>query len=146
MAWLYLLIAGFFEIGWAMGMKFNHGFTRFWPTAAMLACMVGSLAFLSFALKSIPIGTGYAIWTGIGAAGTAAVGMIWLGESGDAVRVVCVGFIIMGVLGLKFAADRKEQPSGASSQIRDATSTDWQCPKIFPLHTNSEAPAESARP
>ena len=109
MAWFYLLIAGFFEIGWAMGMKLNHGFTRFWPTAATLVCMVSSLAFLSFSLKSIPIGTGYAVWTGIGAAGTAMLGMVLLGESRDILRLVCLGLIVVGVLGLKFVADRSER-------------------------------------
>jgi quaternary ammonium compound-resistance protein SugE len=103
MPWLYLLIAGLFEVVWALSMKFNHGFTRLWPSAATLLCALGSLVFFSTALKSIPIGTGYAVWTGIGAAGTALLGMVFFGESRDLIRLLCVALIVAGVIGLKVA-------------------------------------------
>jgi quaternary ammonium compound-resistance protein SugE len=83
MAWLYLIIAGLLEIGWAIGLKYTHGFSRLWPSIATGACMIVSFAFLSLSLKTIPIGTGYAVWTGIGAAGTALFGIAMLGEPRD---------------------------------------------------------------
>ncbi len=103
MAWLFLFVAGLLEVGWAVGLKYTVGFTRLWPSVATIVAMVASFAFLSQALKTIPVGTGYAVWTGIGAAGTATIGMIWLGESRAMLRVVCLGLIVAGVLGLKFA-------------------------------------------
>ena len=100
MAWFYLLLAGLLEVGWAIGLKYTHGFTRLWPSVATVACMVVSFAFLSLALKTLPVGTAYAVWTGIGAVGTAVLGMVLLGESRDAARVVCLVLIVAGIVGL----------------------------------------------
>jgi quaternary ammonium compound-resistance protein SugE len=104
MAWLYLIIAGLLEIGWAIGLKYTHGFSRLWPSVATVACMIVSFALLSLSLKTIPIGTGYAVWTGIGAAGTALFGIMILGEPRDAGRVLCLLLIVAGVVGLKLTS------------------------------------------
>ena len=104
MAWTYLIIAGVLEIGWAIGLKYTAGFTKFWPSVATIAGMMASFGLLSVALKTIPVGTGYAVWTGLGAAGTAIVGMLLLGESREVLRICCIGLIVAGVVGLKFAA------------------------------------------
>lgn len=104
MAWIYLVIAGLLEIGWAVGLKYTQGFSRLWPSVATIAAMTASFAFLSAALKTIPVGTGYAVWTGIGAAGTAVIGMMFLGESREVLRIVCIALILAGVVGLKFAS------------------------------------------
>jgi quaternary ammonium compound-resistance protein SugE len=101
MPWVYLFIAGLTEIAWAIGLKQSHGWTRFWPSVITAALMIVSFAFLSLALKTLPIGTAYAVWTGIGAAGTAIVGIYFFGESRDAMRVICIGLIIAGVAGLR---------------------------------------------
>ena len=102
MAWIYLVIAGLLEVGWAIGLKYSQGFTRLWPTVGTIALMIASFLLLAQALKIIPVGTGYAVWTGIGAAGTALIGMLVLGESQAPLRLVCIGLIIAGVLGLKW--------------------------------------------
>jgi quaternary ammonium compound-resistance protein SugE len=107
MAWIQLVIAGLLEIGWAIGLKYTEGFSRLWPSVATIAAMIASFALLAAALKTIPVGTGYAVWTGIGASGTAIIGMVFLGESRDVLRVVCLVLIVAGVVGLKFAS-----PSG----------------------------------
>jgi quaternary ammonium compound-resistance protein SugE len=104
MAWTYLLIAGLLEIGWAIGLKYTDGFSRLWPSVGTIACMIASFGFLAVALKTIPVGTGYAVWTGIGAAGTAILGMLVLGESKDVARLACLGLIIAGVIGLKWVS------------------------------------------
>lgn len=104
MAWTYLFIAGLLEIGWAIGLKYTDGFSRLWPSVGTIACMIASFGFLAVALKTIPVGTGYAVWTGIGAAGTAILGMLVLGESKDLARVACIGLIIAGVIGLKWVS------------------------------------------
>jgi quaternary ammonium compound-resistance protein SugE len=104
MAWVYLFIAGLLEVGWAIGLKYTNGFSRLLPSVGTVACMIVSFVFLSLALKSIPVGTGYAVWTGIGAAGTAMLGMALFGESKDAARLVCIGLIVAGVVGLKFVS------------------------------------------
>lgn len=106
MAWVYLVIAGLLEIGWAIGLKYTYGFSRLWPSVATVVCMAVSFVFLSLSLKTIPIGTGYAVWTGIGAAGTALFGILVLGESRDIARVLCILLIIAGVLGLKMTSAR----------------------------------------
>jgi len=103
MAWIYLLLAGLLEIGWAIGLKYTDGFTRLWPSVATALTMAASFGLLSLALRTIPMGTAYAVWTGIGAAGTAAFGMAFLGESRDVIRLVFLLLIIGGVAGLKFA-------------------------------------------
>lgn len=103
MAWILLIAAGLFEIAWAVGLKFTDGFTRFWPTLGTVAALVISFALLGIAAKSLPIGTAYAIWTGIGAVGTAIFGIILFGEPTTPLRLACLGLIIIGILGLKFA-------------------------------------------
>ncbi|OWK39448.1 DMT family transporter [Fimbriiglobus ruber] len=104
MAWVYLLVAALFEIGWAVGLKYSQGFTKFWPSVLTIAAMVLSLFFLAVAVRSIPVGTGYAIWTGIGAVGTATLGIILFAEPVTAWRVGCLLLILCGVVGLKIAA------------------------------------------
>lgn len=101
MAWIWLLLAGAAEIAWMVELKFSHGFTRLWWSAATLATMGLSLFFISFAVREIPMGTAYAVWTGIGAAGIAAVGMLFFGEPRTALRVACIACIVIGIAGLK---------------------------------------------
>ncbi len=102
--WLFLLIAGFFEVAWALGLKYTYGFTRPLPSLLTLAAMGFSFFFLSQALRTIPVGTAYAVWTGIGAVGTALFGMLWFGEPAGFVRVFCLLLIIGGILGLKLSS------------------------------------------
>src|SRR4249920_3770718 len=97
MNWILLLVAGLFEIGWAIGLKYTEGFTRLWPSVWTVASMVISLALLGFALKTIPVGTGYAVWTGIGAAGTAILGIILFAEPATALRLGSIGLIVAGI-------------------------------------------------
>lgn len=104
MAWIYLVIAGLLEIGWAIGLKYTEGWSRLWPSTWTALAMVGSIVCLAQALKVIPVGTGYAIWTGIGAAGTAALGIILFGESAAAARLLCIGLIVSGIIGLKLTS------------------------------------------
>jgi quaternary ammonium compound-resistance protein SugE len=101
MAWIYLFFAGLFEIGWAIGLKYTQGFTRLVPTLLTVASMVVSLGLLGLSLKVLPVGTAYAIWTGIGTVGTVALGIVLLGESANALRLACIGLIVVGILGLK---------------------------------------------
>jgi quaternary ammonium compound-resistance protein SugE len=103
-AWLALLVAGLLEVAWALGLKASEGLTRFWPTVAMLSAIGLSFACLSFSLKSVPFGTAYALWTGIGAVGTVLAGMLAFGESIDAFRIGCLTLIIAGMLGLKLVS------------------------------------------
>jgi quaternary ammonium compound-resistance protein SugE len=100
-AWLTLLVAGLLEVGWAVGLKYTDGFSRLGPTVLTVASMGLSLALLGLALKTLPLGTAYAIWTGIGTIGTAALGMALFGESADAPRLLCIGLIVAGIAGLK---------------------------------------------
>ncbi|MBX3597653.1 MAG: quaternary ammonium compound efflux SMR transporter SugE [Rhizobiaceae bacterium] len=104
MAWIYLLIAGLFEIGWAIGLKYTDGFTRLWPTVWTACSMLASIVLLGLALKTLPVGTGYAVWTGIGAVGTAILGVALLGEPATAMRVASIGLIVAGIIGLKLAS------------------------------------------
>ncbi|WP_374499953.1 quaternary ammonium compound efflux SMR transporter SugE [Zoogloea sp.] len=104
MAWFTLLLAGLLEIGWAIGLKYTQGFTRLWPSVATLASMLASLLLLASALRILPLGTAYAIWTGIGAVGTVVLGIILFGEPATAGRLVCVGLIVTGIAGLKLLA------------------------------------------
>lgn len=104
MDWIILIIAGIFEIVWATGLKFTEGFTRLGPSVGTLAAMAISMILLAQALKTIPVGTGYAVWTGIGAAGTAIMGIILFDESRNAIRLVCIGLIIIGILGIKLSS------------------------------------------
>lgn len=101
LSWLILLLAGLFEIGWAVGIKYTAGFTRLWPSVFTLAAMAVSVGLLSIAMKTLPAGTSYAVWTGIGTAGTALLGVILLGEKMSAGQWVCIGLILCGVAGLK---------------------------------------------
>ncbi|HEY3352026.1 MAG TPA: quaternary ammonium compound efflux SMR transporter SugE [Polyangia bacterium] len=104
MPWLILFLAGLLETTWAVGLKYTHGFSRLWPSVVTVAAMIGSFLLLSLALKSIPVGTGYAVWTGIGAAGTAIVGIVVLGEPGSVPRLLCIGLILAGVVGLRLVS------------------------------------------
>jgi quaternary ammonium compound-resistance protein SugE len=101
MVWVILFLAGLFEIGWAAGLKYSEGFTRFWPSLATLVFMVLSVALLGVALRGIPLGTAYAVWTGIGAAGTVIAGIVLFAEPAGVGRLACVGLIIAGIVGLK---------------------------------------------
>jgi quaternary ammonium compound-resistance protein SugE len=103
MAWLYLAVAGLLEIGWAVGLKYTEGFTRPWPTAATVVSMIASLGLLGLATRDLPIGTAYAVWTGIGAAGTALLGLWLFAEPATPARLACIGLIVAGVVGLKLA-------------------------------------------
>ncbi len=105
MAWIYLVIAGLLEIGWAIGLKYTGGFSRFWPSVVTICIMIASFGLLAAALKTIPVGTAYAVWTGIGAVGTAIIGMVFLGESREVLRILCIVLIVAGVVGLKFASE-----------------------------------------
>ena len=101
MAWVVLLVAGLFEVGWAVGLKYTDGFTRLVPSLWTVASMVVSLWLLGLALKSLPLGTAYAIWTGVGTVGTAVLGILLFHESADALRLACIALILAGILGLK---------------------------------------------
>lgn len=101
MAWVYLVIAGFLEMGWAIGLKYTDGFTRLAPTALTLAAMVASIVLLGIALRDLPVGTGYAVWTGIGTVGTAILGMMLFGDPATAARLMSIGLIVAGIAGLK---------------------------------------------
>jgi len=102
MSWIILVLAGLAEIGWAIGLKYTEGFTRLWPSVGTVAAMVVSVVLLGIAVKSLPMGVAYAVWTGIGIAGTAVLGFFLLGEPMSAAQVVCVGLILAGIAGLKF--------------------------------------------
>jgi quaternary ammonium compound-resistance protein SugE len=104
MAWIYLIIAGLFECGWAIGLKYTDGFTRLIPSLLTVSAMAISFWLLSVAMKTIPVGTAYAVWTGIGAVGVAILGMVLLGESRDILRVISLLLIVSGIMGLKLAS------------------------------------------
>lgn len=104
MSWVILIIAALFEIAWAIGLKFTDGFTRLWPSVGTIIALVISVGLLGIAAKSLPIGTAYAVWTGIGAVGTVLCGIAFLGDPATPARLVCVGFIIIGILGLKITS------------------------------------------
>ena len=101
MAWIILFLAGVFEVGWAIGLKYTHGFTRLWPSLATAVSMVFSLGLLGIALRDLPLGTAYAIWTGVGAVGTMLLGIVLFGEPATAGRLACAGLIVAGMVGLK---------------------------------------------
>jgi quaternary ammonium compound-resistance protein SugE len=104
MAWTILFFAGLFEIGWAIGLKYTEGFTRPLPTILTVVSMIISMAMLGLALKTLPVGTAYAVWTGIGTVGTAILGIWLMGEPATAIRLGCIALIVCGILGLKLAA------------------------------------------
>lgn len=104
MPWIILVLAGLFEVGWAIGLKYTDGFTRPWPTAATVAAMAISLGLLGIAMKSLPVGTAYAIWVGVGAVGTVILGIVLFQEPMNPLRLVSVGLIVAGLIGLKLAS------------------------------------------
>jgi quaternary ammonium compound-resistance protein SugE len=104
MAWTYLTIAGVFEVVWAIGLKYTEGFTRLLPSIGTVGAMALSFLFLAIALKTIPVGTAYAVWTGIGAVGTVALGIFLFGESRDPLRILCILIIVGGIVGLKLSS------------------------------------------
>lgn len=104
MGWTYLILAGIIEIGWAIGLKYTNGWTRPLPSVFTVLCMFGSLYYLSQAVRVIPLGTAYAIWTGIGAVGTAVLGIILFSESASPARIACIGLVVAGIVGLKFTS------------------------------------------
>ena len=101
MEWFYLVLAGLLEVGWAIGLKYTQGWTKLWPSILTVLGMAASFYFLASAIKTIPIGTAYAIWTGIGAVGTAALGILLFSEPASASRIACIGLIVAGIIGLK---------------------------------------------
>ena len=103
MAWVILVVAGLFEIGWAMGLKYTEGFSRLWPSVGTLMAMALSLWLLGLAMKSLPVGTAYSVWVGVGAVGTVILGIVLLGEPANAARLASVALIIAGIIGLKLA-------------------------------------------
>jgi quaternary ammonium compound-resistance protein SugE len=103
MAWLILVLAGLFEVGWAIGLKYTDGFTRLWPTLWTAAAMVVSLVLLGVAMKTLPVGTAYAVWVGVGAVGTAILGIVLLDEPMTAARIASIALIVSGIVGLKLA-------------------------------------------
>ena len=104
MAWIYLFIAGIFEIVWAIGMKFTDGFSKFWPTVGVLIAMLISVYFLTLAVKVLPVGTAYAVWTGIGIAGTVILGIVLFDEPVNLLRILFISLIIISIVGLKIIA------------------------------------------
>lgn len=100
-SWIILLVAAGLEVAWAIGLKYTEGFSRLWPSLATVATMAASLYLLALAARELPIGTAYAVWTGIGAVGTALIGMLWLNEPATAARISCILLIVVGVAGLK---------------------------------------------
>lgn len=103
-AWLLLIAAGLLEVVWAIGLKYTEGFSRLTPSVITIAAMIGSVWLLALALKSIPVGTGYAVWTGIGAVGTAILGIVLFNEAATAARLACIALIVAGILGLKIVS------------------------------------------
>ena len=108
MAWLYLILAGICEIAWAIGLKYTDGFRKLWPSVWTVTIMLLSFWLLAQAMKTLPVGTAYAIWTGIGAVGTAILGMVLFHESRDVMRIVCIGVIVSGIVGLKVFSPSEE--------------------------------------
>ena len=105
MAWVVLVVAGGFEVAWAIGLKYTDGFTRLWPSVGTAAAMVASVVLLAWAMKTLPVGTAYAVWTGIGAVGTVILGIALFGEAATFARLACVGLIVAGIVGLKLVTD-----------------------------------------
>lgn len=104
MSWFILVIAGLFEIAWAIGLKYTDGFSRLWPSVGTIAAMALSFILLGVAMKSLPVGTAYAVWVGVGAVGTAILGIILLGEPANAGRIISLSLIVAGIIGLKLAS------------------------------------------
>jgi len=104
MSWIILVLAGLFEIGWAIGLKYTEGFTKLWPTVGTVAAMVISVGLLGVAMRDLPVGTAYAIWVGIGAVGTVILGIVLMGDAASPGRLISLGLIIAGIIGLKLAS------------------------------------------
>ena len=104
MAWIILFVAGVFEIGWAVGLKYTEGFTRLWPTVGTGVALVASMALLGLAVRALPLGTAYAVWTGIGTVGTAILGIVLFREPATAMRLTCIALIVAGIVGLKLSS------------------------------------------
>ena len=111
MAWIILFVAGLFEIGWAVGLKYTEGFTRLWPTVWTAVALIASMALLGLSLRTLPLGTAYAVWTGIGTVGTAILGIVLFREPATAMRLICIALILAGIVGLKLATGSGEEPS-----------------------------------
>ncbi len=103
MAWLLLIVAGLFEVAWAVGLKYTEGFTKLWPSVLTLGAMTASIVLLGIAMRSLPVGTSYAVWVGVGAVGTAILGIVLFGEAANMGRLVSLGLIVVGIVGLKLA-------------------------------------------
>ncbi|MDO8267408.1 MAG: quaternary ammonium compound efflux SMR transporter SugE [Moraxellaceae bacterium] len=103
MAWMILLLAGLFEVAWAIGLKYTEGFTRLWPSVGTIAAMIVSVGLLGIAMRNLPVGTAYAVWVGVGAVGTVILGIVLFNEPANAARMASVGLIIAGIIGLKLA-------------------------------------------
>lgn len=108
MYWIILFIAGLFEVGWAIGLKYTEGFTKLLPSVFTVACMIISMGLLAYSVKNLPIGSAYAIWTGIGAVGTAVLGIILFGESKELIRIFFIFLIVVGIVGLKIFSGQSE--------------------------------------
>lgn len=104
MTWVILFVAGLFEIGWAVGLKYTDGFTRLWPTVGTAVALLASMSLLGLALRTLPLGTAYAVWTGIGSVGTAILGIMLFREPATVLRLACIGLIVVGIVGLKLAS------------------------------------------
>jgi quaternary ammonium compound-resistance protein SugE len=104
MPWIYLALAGLLEVVWAVGLKYTEGFSRLWPSVITLSAMTGSIILLAVAVKTLPIGTAYAIWTGIGAVGAVILGIVLFGDSASPLRLACVGLVLLGMVGLKLTS------------------------------------------
>jgi quaternary ammonium compound-resistance protein SugE len=104
MAWVALIVAGLLEIGWAVGLKYTEGLTRLWPTVGTGVALIASMGLLAFAMRTLPLGTAYAVWTGIGTVGTAVLGIILFREPATALRITCIAMIVAGIVGLKVAS------------------------------------------
>lgn len=104
MPWILLVVAGLLEVGWAIGLKYTEGFTRWWPSVGTVVAMAGSVVLLGLAMRSLPVGTAYAVWVGVGAVGTALLGMVLFGEAASPARLVSLGLIVAGIVGLKLAS------------------------------------------
>jgi quaternary ammonium compound-resistance protein SugE len=104
MPWIYLTLAGLFEVVWAIGLKYTEGFTRLWPSLTTIAAMIASIVLLAMAVKTLPIGTAYAIWTGIGAVGAVILGMVLFGDAASPMRLACVALVLVGMVGLKLTS------------------------------------------
>jgi quaternary ammonium compound-resistance protein SugE len=133
MAWIVLFVAGLFEVGWAVGLKYTEGFSRLWPSVGTVASMIVSLGLLGLALRTLPLGTAYAIWTGVGTVGTALLGITLFHEAADPIRLVCIGLILAGIVGLKHQSfppqvrHHQTQPSDVPTgarQVRDQSAAD----------------------